>query len=187
MSKIVIDRDVFAALASDTRIEILKQLDERRKTLSEMAKNLDCNKSAIHKHLSKLVEAGLVSKEESDHKWIYYSLTHKGKSILHPEKFKLTLLLSSAVVSLAGAIISAYLYLKEKAPEPLKMTAGENSGNGSTGMTFFIAIVLAMLGIALLLSAIFVWKKGKGLDIAGKEGQEEEIATDKIREDDMHQ
>jgi len=77
VSKIVIDREVFAALASDTRIEILKQLDERRKTLSEMSRAIGCNKSAIHKHLSKLVEIGLIEKEESDHKWIYYSLTGK--------------------------------------------------------------------------------------------------------------
>jgi len=168
VSKIVIDRDVFAALASDTRIEILKQLDERRKTLSEMAKNLDCNKSAIHKHLSKLVEAGLVSREESDHKWVYYSLTSKGKSVLHPEKFRLTLLLSSAVISLAGAIISAFLYLKERAPEQVKMTIDGNysagvgsEGAGVTGgsmMPYFI-IIFAVVGIFLLSAAIFVWKR----------------------------
>jgi len=176
----VIDRDVFSALASDTRIEILKQLDERRKTLSEMTKNLDCNKSAIHKHLSKLVEAGLVSREESDHKWIYYSLTHKGKSILHPEKFRLTLLLSSAVISLAGAIISALLYLKERTPEQVKIMGGENysagAGSESAGVTggsmmpYFI-IIFAVASIILLSAAILVWKKGEDFRVIKRKGK----------------
>ena len=175
MSKIVIDRDVFVALASDTRIEILKQLDERRKTLSEITKKVDCNKSAVHKHLSKLVEAGLVKKEETEHKWVYYSLTGKGKSILHPEKFKLTLLLSSAIVSLAGAIISAFIYLKEKSPEHIKImgngsyradAVGGGSGGGGTTPYFIIIFVLA--SIVLFIAAIFVWRKGKELNIAGE-------------------
>jgi len=170
VSKIVIDRDVFVALASDTRIEILKQLDERRKTLSEITKKVDCNKSAVHKHLSKLVEAGLVKKEETEHKWVYYSLTGKGKSILHPEKFKLTLLLSSAIVSLAGAIISAFIYLKEKSPEHIKIMGNESygadavgGGSGGGGTTpcttpYFI-IIFVLASIILFVAAIFVWRK----------------------------
>ena len=166
MSKIVIDRDVFVALASDTRIEILKQLDERRKTLSEITKKVDCNKSAVHKHLSKLVEAGLVKKEETEHKWVYYSLTGKGKSILHPEKFKLTLLLSSAIVSLAGAIISAFIYLKEKSPEHIKIMGNESyradavgGGNGDGGATPYFIIIFVLASIILFVAAIFVWRK----------------------------
>ena len=175
MSKIVIDRDVFVALASDTRIEILKQLDERRKTLSEITKKVDCNKSAVHKHLSKLVEAGLVKKEETEHKWVYYSLTGKGKSILHPEKFKLTLLLSSAIVSLAGAIISAFIYLKEKSPEHIKIMGNESyradavgGGSGDGGATPYFIIIFVLASIVLFIAAIFVWKKGKELNIAGE-------------------
>ncbi len=177
-SKIIIDRDVFAALASDTRIEMLKELDERRKTLSEIAKNLDYNKSAIHKHLSRLVEAGLIRKEESDHKWIYYSLTRKGKSILHPEKARITLLLSSAVVFIIGAIVSAYLYLKDKAPEQLKVMAGENSSAGSRDMMMlYFIVIFAVTSVVLIAAAIFIWKKEKKFGLDGGENKQEKGPT----------
>jgi len=176
VSKIVIDRDVFAALASDTRIKILKQLDERRKTLSEMSRAIGCNKSAIHKHLSKLVENGLIEKEETDHKWIYYSLTGKGRSILHPEKFKITLLLSSAVVSIAGAIISAYMFLEERAPQPLKVLSGENyskysadevaSGGAGGGMIYALLFFIAV-SIILISAAVFLWRKERNMVMGG--------------------
>jgi DNA-binding transcriptional ArsR family regulator len=41
MDKIVIDRKALLALASETRIEILKQLGTRRMTLTELSTNLD--------------------------------------------------------------------------------------------------------------------------------------------------
>ncbi|MEA2054052.1 MAG: winged helix-turn-helix domain-containing protein [Candidatus Thermoplasmatota archaeon] len=156
--KIIIDRDIFVALSSDTRIEILKELDERRKTLSEMAKNLDCNKSAIYKHLFKLVDAELVKKEEnSAHKWVYYCLTWKGKNLLHPEKMKITLLLSSAIISIAGAVITTYLYVKEKTPSHGTCTLGSHESSGS--VTIYIPIILAIISAMLILASIFIWKK----------------------------
>ena len=40
MSKIVLDSEAFKALASDTRLEILKALDVRRLTVSELGRAL---------------------------------------------------------------------------------------------------------------------------------------------------
>lgn len=151
--KIVIDRKVLSVLKSDTRIGILKELDERRKTLTELAQRLDCNKSAVYKHLSKLVEAGLVKKEEQVHKWIYYSLTWKGKNLLHPKRTKLILLLSTAIASLMGAIISAYLYLKKSAASGANITQTKPP---SYAFPIFLIFLFATLLFFIL--SFLVWK-----------------------------
>jgi len=159
--KIIIDREVFTALSSDTRIEILKELDERRKTLSELAKKLGCNKSAVYKHLSKLTEAGLVKKEEQVHKWIYYSLTWKGKNILHPERTKLILLLSTAVASLVGALLSAYIYVKERASQSGPGVAQTHPPS----YALYFSIIFLFISISFFLLSLFTWKRREKIEI----------------------
>lgn len=82
-------------LVSDTRIDILKRLDERRKTVTELSRELNLTKATVHEHLSKLFGAGLIRRnDETRHKWVYYELTRKGREILHPhETTKMTILL----------------------------------------------------------------------------------------------
>ncbi|MEK6976292.1 MAG: winged helix-turn-helix domain-containing protein [Candidatus Thermoplasmatota archaeon] len=86
MSKITLDAETFKALASATRLMVLKALDERRKTLTELARDLELNKATVHEHLGLLLAAGLVRKRDDEgRKWIYYELTWTGQSILRPE------------------------------------------------------------------------------------------------------
>ncbi len=80
-----IDRKTLKALAADTRLDILKSLGKRRKTPSELSKELNLAPSTIIEHLNKLEEADLIKKEETGHKWIYYSLTKKGLSLVKPK------------------------------------------------------------------------------------------------------
>lgn len=99
------DRRTFEALASKTRIEILKALDIRHMTVTEIASYLDMAKSSVHEHLEKMLEVGLVEKEESDRKWTYYRLTNKGRQILHPhEATKLLLLLGASILAFVEGI-----------------------------------------------------------------------------------
>ena len=91
--KITLDKDIFDALASGIRIELLKRLDERAKTVTELSKQTQFYKSAIHRHLSVLMNHGLVERRSNAHKWVYYHLTMKGKKILHPQRAKITILL----------------------------------------------------------------------------------------------
>lgn len=79
-----IDRKTLKALAADTRLDILKSLGKRRKTPSELSKELNLAASTIVEHLTKLEEAGLIRREETGHKWIYYNLTEKGSSLVKP-------------------------------------------------------------------------------------------------------
>ena len=91
--KITLDKDIFDALASEIRVELLKRLDERAKTISELSRETQFYKSAIHRHLSVLRDHGLVERRNNTHKWVYYYLTLKGKKILHPQRAKITITL----------------------------------------------------------------------------------------------
>lgn len=79
-----IDRKTIKALAADTRLEILKSLGNRRKTPSELSKELDLAVSTITEHLNKLEEAGLVNRKDTGHKWIYYELSDKATGLVKP-------------------------------------------------------------------------------------------------------
>ncbi len=80
-----IDRKTLKALAADTRLDILKSLGKRRKTPSELAKELNLAASTVVEHLNRLEEADLIRREETGHKWIYYNLTEKGSSLVRPK------------------------------------------------------------------------------------------------------
>ena len=97
--KITLDKDIFDALASEIRIEILKKLDERAKTVSELSRETQFYKSAVHRNILRLVESGLVERKCGFNKWVYYCLTEKGKKILHPQKIEITIVLSETDAS----------------------------------------------------------------------------------------
>lgn len=109
--KIVLDQESFKALASDTRIEILKKLDGTQLTVTDLANAMQVNKSAIHKHLTRLVEAGLVKKKEGDRKWVYYTLSLKGAQLLHPERVQIALMLAATVVAVTAGLFQLMTYL----------------------------------------------------------------------------
>ena len=79
-----IDRKTLKALAADTRLDILKSLGKRRKMPSELSKELNLATSTVVEHLDKLEDADLIKREETGHKWIYYSLTDKGSALVKP-------------------------------------------------------------------------------------------------------
>ncbi|MFA5103117.1 MAG: winged helix-turn-helix domain-containing protein [Candidatus Thermoplasmatota archaeon] len=113
MTKITLDRETFKALASDTRLDILKTLDGRPMGLNEIAKVTNLNKATLHEHLTKLNEAGLIKRNERDgHKWVYYKLTWKGESLLHPENAKIVVLFTTTFVALWVGLLQLIWYIK---------------------------------------------------------------------------
>jgi DNA-binding transcriptional ArsR family regulator len=113
MTKITLDRETFKALASDTRLDLLKTLDGKNLGLNEIAKVSNLNKATLHEHLAKLHEAGLIKRTERDgHKWVYYKLTWKGESLLHPENTKIVILFITTFVALWIGIIQLIWYIK---------------------------------------------------------------------------
>lgn len=113
MTKVTLDREAFKALASDTRLEILRTLDGKKMSLTEISRATKLNKATLHEHLSKLLEADLVKRKERDgHKWVYYRLSWKGESLLHPENTKIVVMFSLAFMTLAAGLIQMFLYAK---------------------------------------------------------------------------
>ncbi len=55
--------DIFAALASDTRLEIARMLAQRKIECQEILGRLDLSQPAISYHLRKMEHAGILIKE----------------------------------------------------------------------------------------------------------------------------
>ncbi|MEE9406195.1 MAG: winged helix-turn-helix domain-containing protein [Candidatus Aenigmarchaeota archaeon] len=101
--KITLDKSAFRALASDTRVSMLKLLLKRRMTLSELSKKLGMSVSTIKEHLESLVSADLIKQIDDGHKWKYYELTKAGREVVQPSDRRIMVLLAiSAVAALFG-------------------------------------------------------------------------------------
>src|SRR5438093_1316304 len=110
-AKITLDQESFKALASDVRVGILKRLDVRRETVTDLSNLLSLSKPTLLEHLEKLQSAGLVKRVDEGRKWIYYELSDKGRKILHPERVAITLVLGLAVALAAIGAFPLLLFL----------------------------------------------------------------------------
>jgi len=130
--KIVLDQSTFKALATGTRVKILKSLEKRRHTQSELSAVLDISVPTVKEHLSALEKAGFVKRHEEGRKWIYYSLTEKSKCVLDPERKRLWIVLGFFLASVAGTFIAARNYFAGRiatfgGAEPTRMLAAKQA------------------------------------------------------------
>jgi DNA-binding transcriptional ArsR family regulator len=112
--KITIDKKTLKAIAADSRLNILKLLHNRKYTLTELSKELNLSKPTLKEHLDILTKVNLIKKEETNHKWKYYSLTFKGENIINPKEIKALL---SFVLSLSIVLIFSFLLLNTSSVE----------------------------------------------------------------------
>src|SRR4030042_3332046 len=113
MPKVTLDRETFKALASDTRLDIIRALDGKNMSLNDICKATNLNKATLHEHLTKLNEVGLIKKNGREgHKWVYYRLTWKGEGLLHPENSRIVVLFSTTFISLLIAVILVVNFLQ---------------------------------------------------------------------------
>lgn len=184
--EIKMDRKVFEALASETRIDILKKLDSRQMTITELSREMDMAKSSIHEHLVKMVDSGLVGKFDNGHKWTYYHLTGKGRNILHPhETAKILVFLGVSLLAIASGITNILNVLTmggAAAPMAEKVVMSEAAAYGGapsenemaalgeaaravepatcgTEPSLFIGVVLIASGIILGHITYRIWKR----------------------------
>jgi len=109
--RITLDAETFKALASPTRLTVLRALDERRKTLTEISRDLSLNKATVHEHLALLTAAQLVRKRDDEgRKWIYYELTWTGQKILHPQETTTFNVLLGLGIAAAGGGVGMLAY-----------------------------------------------------------------------------
>jgi len=169
--EIKMDRKTFESLASETRIAILKSLDARQMTITELSKNLGLAKSTVHEHLAKMADAGLVEKIEDHRKWSYYKLTYKGKGILHPhEMVRIMLLLSFAFLALTGGAFEIINYRRYLAPGARQMAAqtelAEEAVEKASPMVLaepsytalLLGVLLLIIAVALGFTAFKRWR-----------------------------
>lgn len=94
--RVELDKKSLFALASDTRVDILRSLQPMRRTVSQLSEALDIDKAAVHRHLKKMEEGGLVKRFE-DHGFVYYGLSWKARDLLSPnENTRIIILLSAS-------------------------------------------------------------------------------------------
>lgn len=110
--KIILDRETFKVLAVDTRVKILKILDERQHTLTDLAEELGMAPSTIKEHLDRLVSAGLIKQVDKGMKWKYYRLTSKGGRILNPYEKKVWIVLATTLVALTASVYTLLTHLQ---------------------------------------------------------------------------
>lgn len=92
------------ALSSPTRIEILSYALKNEATPTGTAREIGKSKSTVSSHLEKLVDAGLLEKDEQEgRKRVVYRPTNKAEAIVKGRSKKVKFsIASSAVSSIAG-------------------------------------------------------------------------------------
>ena len=158
--KITLDQESFRALASGVRVDILKRLDARRETVTDLSNLLALSKPTLLEHLEKLQAAGLVKRIDEGRKWIYYELSDKGRKILHPERVAITLALGSAIVLaaigafyvlVAGTLVAAPT-IGENRTLPSMTATDQLASSGALGVLLFLLSSVSLV-VALALRA----------------------------------
>ncbi len=110
MERIALDPKTLKALAGETRIRIMKLLDSRQLTQSDLANELKMSLPTVGEHLKALEQAELVEREQTERKWKYYYLTNKARLLLHPQTTTIWFVLGLFLFSLAGMMFNAVRY-----------------------------------------------------------------------------
>jgi len=166
--RVELDKKSIMALASDTRLEILKSLLPMRRTVSQLSEALDIDKAAVHRHLKKMEDGGLVKRDE-DHGFVYYGLTWKARDLLSPnENTRIVILLSASwILGLVVALFVAAGLMAQSGNDTLcEMLAIEDStrshypedvGTFSTWM--YPAGLLGIIAVSATVLALWLNRK----------------------------
>lgn len=160
MTKVNLDIQSFKALASETRLDILRALDGKKMNLSEIVRATNLHKMTLHEHLGKLAEAGFIKRIERDgHKWVYYKLTWKGESLLHPENTRIVVMFSSTLFILFFGIIALIHHIQTYIPPSDEV--GIFTETVTSEPSLFLYITAACFIIFSILSVVSLWRYSK--------------------------
>ena len=179
--RVELDKKALFALASDTRIEILRALQPMRRTVTQLAEALDVDKAAVHRHLQKLVEGELVRRYE-DHGFVYYGLSWKARDLLAPNAntrvvvhiaaffWAVLGVVAAAALALGSRVLTAYDFATGgSGNQPGVAAGGPESGRdagflvGITSSTSLLWPILAVVLAALAGVLVFLaWRAHRG-------------------------
>ena len=173
---IVLTKDTFEVLASETRLDILKILSTRRMTVTELADTLDLAKSTVHHHLQRLADAGLVAADDDGRAWVYYALTQEGQGLLQPhDGTRIRVLLAAGLASLVGGVCAVVAFLTtpiREGPVPPRLGGGGLPvPAGPPVELLVVGIALAVIGAILVAYACIRWRNRRATEdfCAGEE------------------
>ncbi len=165
------------ALSADARIRILKILHDSRRIAADISKEIGLAPSTVNEHLKLMEETGLVRKNDTGHKWIYYEITEKGRNLIKPKlpiSIIFTLSLGIGIVFFGAAnfyatniAYSGSGMVQSAMQEAAKTTGGmlENAGTSQPPITMpavdlLPAIILA-IGAALVVFGLIRYRRMK--------------------------
>ena len=162
-SDIVLDSDDLAVLSSKTRIAILKAIDKKDSTITELAEELGISKASVHAHVAELESSGLIEADKV-RKWHPYSLTKKGREILHPHKNTRVVIMLGLIVScMTAGIYSFVLYF-----EGFVYQGGASSADHPLIFLMF-GDIFALIALCLIVMMIKPLFKNEPSDFADEE------------------
>lgn len=148
---------------SVSRLRILKALAERRATVSELAREMELNKSTVHGHMQDLVDDGFVQRhEDEDRLWVYYSLTERGKKLVDSERITLVIDITTLLSFLGAASLGLYRFLsppEPAAPAGPSIQGGPDPASSEAGFPIFLAAYVALVLIALLGMGLHAYRR----------------------------
>jgi len=162
--KVELDKRALFALASDSRVEILKALQSQRRTVTQLAEALEIDKAAVHRHLKKLEEGELVVRFE-DHGFVYYGLSWKARDIISPgENTKIVVVFSTTALMVAGAataVLAALSQAASGAKEASQNQAGGMNGalNAVPGVSWEIVLLGGALAVIAIVLGFIGWRR----------------------------
>jgi len=190
--RVELDKKSLFALASDTRVEILRSLQPMRRTVSQLSESLSIDKAAVHRHLKKMEEGGLVKRFE-EHGFVYYGLSWKARDLLMPnENTKIVVLLSATMIFVG---ITAFLVIlafswnnsglgygqKDSSQQPMghEFVGQDESGFTAAGWTLLLALGAAAICTGALGARKYARPRQKSPEIAkGIDGGRETLGDD---------
>jgi DNA-binding transcriptional ArsR family regulator len=164
--RIVLDRESFKALAVDSRINILKHLDERPHTLTELAAVLSLSHGTVKEHLEVLESSSLILKQDEGRKWKYYTLTDKGRTLVNPRgatvffSFMFSLIatlilgLSLMIRTFLESKSDNFMMLRTESDAMMPMIANEVPITNTPDALFIVFLLVSIVTIALFIVAI---------------------------------
>lgn len=161
-----IDQQTLRALASESRLAILKSLGERRKMPAELQRALGLSASTIVGHLEVLERSGLIKRIETGHKWVYYELTQRGTDLIRPKfPVQFVLMLSLGVVLIFGGFVK-YITSALGPQAALATRAAEAAGvpvaeAPAVAAIDWILIVALVVGLVLLVIGLVGLLRGR--------------------------
>lgn len=169
--QVELDKKSLFALASDTRLEILRALQPMRRTVTQLADSLGIDKAAVHRHLKTLEEGGFVKRYE-DHGFVYYGLSWKARDLISPgENTRVIILLSATLMLLMAAVVfplaateSAFDGVVPRSPDSTGEWDQTYDDAASTGVSLaFIAgaVVFAIVGAYTMVRMVQTVRKPK--------------------------